>query len=265
MGLAGDLQDIESMLALKDFMNKLGCNNLECRMDGIPFNCDIRNSYLFNSTIPGIEQCHTLLLIDTNPRMEAPLINTRTRKAYVNGLDIYCIGNDAKLNYEKEILGNNLLSLQEDIINNNSIYCHILSNSEKQLIIFGMSSLNNNKYNVTMNLIKELFNKYPNLLQQNENENENLQHLSNKIYTTNYPTSHPTHTTKSPTKSPTTYTTSHPTHPTNSTSHPSNNPSTTPQLFHPKQLISSKEDAANNYARGHYTIGKEIADLCLDY
>jgi tubulin alpha len=35
-------------------------------------------------------------------------------------------------------------------------------------------------------------------------------------------------------------------------------------LFHPEQLITGKEDAANNYARGHYTIGKEIVDLCLD-
>ncbi|RVW46934.1 Tubulin alpha-5 chain [Vitis vinifera] len=36
------------------------------------------------------------------------------------------------------------------------------------------------------------------------------------------------------------------------------------QLFHPEQLISGKEDAANNYARGHYTVGKDIVDLCLD-
>ncbi|CAN6454207.1 unnamed protein product [Victoria cruziana] len=36
------------------------------------------------------------------------------------------------------------------------------------------------------------------------------------------------------------------------------------QLFHPEQLISGKEDAANNFARGHYTVGKEIVDLCLD-
>lgn len=36
------------------------------------------------------------------------------------------------------------------------------------------------------------------------------------------------------------------------------------QLFHPEQLISGKEDAANNFARGHYTIGKEMVDLCLD-
>jgi hypothetical protein len=35
-------------------------------------------------------------------------------------------------------------------------------------------------------------------------------------------------------------------------------------LFHPEQLISGKEDAANNYARGHYTIGKEIVDLVLE-
>ena len=36
------------------------------------------------------------------------------------------------------------------------------------------------------------------------------------------------------------------------------------QLFHPEQLITGKEDAANNYARGHYTIGKELVDLVLD-
>ena len=36
------------------------------------------------------------------------------------------------------------------------------------------------------------------------------------------------------------------------------------QLFHPEQLITGKEDAANNFARGHYTIGKEIVDLVLD-
>ena len=35
------------------------------------------------------------------------------------------------------------------------------------------------------------------------------------------------------------------------------------QLYHPEQLISGKEDAANNYARGHYTVGNEIVDLAL--
>ena len=36
------------------------------------------------------------------------------------------------------------------------------------------------------------------------------------------------------------------------------------KLFHPEQMISAKEDAANNYARGHYTIGKEVIDLTID-
>ena len=36
------------------------------------------------------------------------------------------------------------------------------------------------------------------------------------------------------------------------------------QLFHPEQLITGKEDAANNYARGHYTVGKELIDLVID-
>lgn len=36
------------------------------------------------------------------------------------------------------------------------------------------------------------------------------------------------------------------------------------KLFHPEQLISGKEDAANNYARGHYTVGKEIVDTVLE-
>merc|ERR1712176_603977 len=94
MALAGDTMDIESMMALKDFMNKLGCNNLECRMDGTKMDADIRNNYLFNSTIPGIEYADTALLIGTNPRMEAPSINTRLRKAFLNGLDIAFIGND---------------------------------------------------------------------------------------------------------------------------------------------------------------------------
>ena len=168
IGLAGDTLDIESMLALKDFMNNLGCNNLECRMDGTLIDCDIRNNYLFNSTIPGIEYADSVLLVGTNPRMEAPLINTRLRKAYLNGLDIFLIGNDAKLNYEKEILGDSLSALQ-DIINGNSIYCDILENAQQPIIIFGMSTLFPSKYDQTMSLIKQLIKKYPNLQQPDWN------------------------------------------------------------------------------------------------
>merc|ERR1712176_669288 len=119
---------------------------------------DIRNNYLFNSTIPGIEYADTALLIGTNPRMEAPLINTRLRKAFLNGLDIAFIGNDCNLNYDKDILGDNLSAVQ-DIINDNSSYCEILENAEFPLIIFGMSTLFGDKYDSTMSLIKQLIKK----------------------------------------------------------------------------------------------------------
>lgn len=88
---------------------------------------DIRNSYLFNATIPGIEYTDTLLLIGCNRRMEVPLINTRVRKAYLNGLDVFMIGNDCTVNYEKEMLGNSL-----------SDYCAVLSEAQNPLLIFGM-------------------------------------------------------------------------------------------------------------------------------
>merc|ERR1719242_118062 len=160
LGLVGDLMDCESMVALKDFMNKLGCNKLECRMDGTRMDCDMRSNYLFNSTIPGIEYADVALLVGTNPRMEAPLINTRLRKAYLNGLDVYLIGNDAKLNYEKEVLGDSLSALQ-DIVNGTSPFCEILEEAQQPLIIFGMSTLMDSKCNATMDLVEQLIKKYP--------------------------------------------------------------------------------------------------------
>eukprot|EP01084_Bolivina_argentea_P122061 216324_1 len=168
LGLAGDVCDIESMMVLKDFLHKLGCAQVECRMDGTQMDADVRNQYLFNATIPGIEVADTALLVGCNPRMEVPLINTRLRKAYLNGLDIALIGNDAKLNYEKEILGDNLAALQA-IVDGTSSYCQVLGESTAPLIIFGMSCLQGDKYEVTMSLIRQLIAKYPSLWQEDWN------------------------------------------------------------------------------------------------
>lgn len=164
MALAGDQMDIESMVALKDLMNMLGCNKTECRMDGTQMDADLRSNYLFNSTIPAIEYADTALLVGCNPRMEAPLINTRLRKAYLNGLDVFLIGHDAKLNYEKEVLGDNLSALQA-VVDGNSPYSEILANAQQPIIMFGMSSLFASKHAQTMSLVKELVAKYPNLCQ----------------------------------------------------------------------------------------------------
>jgi len=81
--ITGDLCDAESMKALKDLMESLGVKNIDCRQDGMMIGKGPRQSYLFNSTIDGIEDADAVLIIGANPRLEASLVNTRLRKARV--------------------------------------------------------------------------------------------------------------------------------------------------------------------------------------
>src|SRR3546814_14193776 len=83
--LAGDLCDVESMYALKDLLMRLGSPHMDCRQDGAALDPRVRASYVFNSTIAGIEQADACLLIGTNPRWEAPLVNARIRKRWLMG------------------------------------------------------------------------------------------------------------------------------------------------------------------------------------
>ena len=110
--IAGDLCDAESMKALKDLMESLGVKHLDCRQDGSLIGATngkkwARAEYLFNSTIAGLEDADAILLVGTNPRHEAPLINTRIRKAWIEGnLEIGMIGEAADLTYSYEHVGN---------------------------------------------------------------------------------------------------------------------------------------------------------------
>ena len=83
--IAGDLCDVESMLALKELMTSLGSTNLDCRQDGAKTPATPRAGYLFNSTIAGIDKADVVLLIGSNPRQEAPVLNARLRKRYLKG------------------------------------------------------------------------------------------------------------------------------------------------------------------------------------
>ena len=73
------------MLALKDLMVSLGSPHLDCRQDGAKLTAGVRSGYVFNSGIAGIEQADVCLLIGTNPRWEAALVNARIRKRYLRG------------------------------------------------------------------------------------------------------------------------------------------------------------------------------------
>ncbi|MEM6383683.1 MAG: NADH-quinone oxidoreductase subunit NuoG [Pseudomonadota bacterium] len=105
--LAGDLAGVEEMYALKRLLASLASPNMDCRTDGTALDpAHGRSSYLFNATIDGIEDADAIVLVGTNPRVEAPIVNARIRKAWrAAPLPIALIGEPADLTYDYEHIG----------------------------------------------------------------------------------------------------------------------------------------------------------------
>ena len=82
-GIVGDLADLEMLYSFKSFFeNCIGSSNLECRQDKIYINSNERINYIFNTSIEGIEESDLILLVGSNPRLEATILNARIRKTY---------------------------------------------------------------------------------------------------------------------------------------------------------------------------------------
>jgi NADH-quinone oxidoreductase subunit G len=139
--IAGDLADLESMYALKALMQALGSPNLECRQDGAQIDPSARAGWLFNTTIAGIEQADACLIIGSNPRWEAPLVNARLRKRYVaGGFKLAAIGPQVDLSYPARQLGGGpetLAALAEGRID----FAETLKQAKKPMLILGMGAL----------------------------------------------------------------------------------------------------------------------------
>ena len=106
--LVGDLAAVEEIFALKDLMTRLGVGNLDCRQDGSALDPKWgRASYLFNATIAGIDSADALLMIGSNPRREAAVLNARIRKRWrtAKNFPIGVIGQKAPLTYNYDYLG----------------------------------------------------------------------------------------------------------------------------------------------------------------
>ncbi|MEE8188863.1 MAG: NADH-quinone oxidoreductase subunit NuoG [Kiloniellales bacterium] len=139
--LAGDLCDAESMFALKGLMESLESPNLDCRQDGAALDPSCRAGYLFNTTIAGIEQADAALLIGTNPRAEAAMINARLRKRFLaGGFKLGLIGPPCDLSYEADYLGAGPESLQE-IADGKGAFAKILKDAERPLLVLGTAAL----------------------------------------------------------------------------------------------------------------------------
>ncbi|MEI6558450.1 MAG: NADH-quinone oxidoreductase subunit NuoG [Rhodospirillaceae bacterium] len=142
--LAGDLVDVEAMTALKDLMAALGSANLDCRQDGARYDVAARAGYLFNSTIAGLEQADALLLIGTNPRIEAPIINARIRKRYREStLQVALVGQPADLTYSYQHLGDGPEALAA-LADGSHPFAAVLKAAKHPALILGAGALARN-------------------------------------------------------------------------------------------------------------------------
>jgi len=141
--LAGDLCDAESMMALKDLLAALGSQNLDCRQDGARLDASSRDFYLFNSTIAGIDAADAILLIGTNPRREAPVLNARLRKRYLamaGRLPIGLIGAHADLTYKFTHLGDTPDAFAS-LLDGSHDFASSLRDAKQPMVILGQGAL----------------------------------------------------------------------------------------------------------------------------
>ena len=143
--IAGDLVAAEEMFALSDLMGRLGVANLDCRQDGTKLDPSLgRASYVFNATIEGIERADAILLIGTNPRLEAAVLNSRIRKRWRQGsaavgLKVGLVGVATDLGYPYEHLGAGPQTLAE-IANGKHAFAKTLADAKYPLVIVGQAA-----------------------------------------------------------------------------------------------------------------------------
>jgi NADH-quinone oxidoreductase subunit G len=135
--IAGDLTAVEEMFALKELLAKCGSVNLAVQ-GGDAFDAKAgRASYLFNPTIAGIDQADALLIIGSNPRKEAAVLNARIRKRWRSGqLKIGVIGAKADLTYDYDYLGAGADSLNE-LAGGKGAFADVLKNAKNPIVLIG--------------------------------------------------------------------------------------------------------------------------------
>jgi NADH dehydrogenase (ubiquinone) Fe-S protein 1 len=139
--MAGSLADAESLVALKDLVNRLGSDNTVLDQplgNYVPAHgVDVRSNYTLNSTIAGVESADRLVLIGTNPRHEAAILNARLRKSYLaGGLDVAMIGESFDSTFGYEHLGTDLAAVKA-LFKKGSKWQKELSEAKNPMIIIG--------------------------------------------------------------------------------------------------------------------------------
>ena len=171
-GFVGDLTNMETAYIFKEFFDRtLDSQNYESRSDNRFTDISKRENYLFNSTINGIEDSDLILLIGTNPRYEATILNARIRKSYLNNnTKIISLSDLGDLTYPYEFLDGQTQTLKNIFDGNHDVSKTILAAS-KPLVIIGESLLKSSSS-------RYLFNKIKRFMSQNNKNNDEWKSLN---------------------------------------------------------------------------------------
>ena len=165
---SGKFSDIESLYSTKNFLNLLNSEFYDCRFDNTQFVSGHRSSYLFNSSIQKIDEADAILIIGSNPKWEAAVLNSRIRKAYLNNnCQIALIGPKINLTYKYTHLSNDI-SYLNNILNEKSDFLEHLKNAKNPLMLIGSSAINYNDGIEILKICAEICNKF-NIVNESEN------------------------------------------------------------------------------------------------
>ncbi|PPR46534.1 MAG: NADH-quinone oxidoreductase chain 3 [Alphaproteobacteria bacterium MarineAlpha5_Bin9] len=139
--ISGKFTDVETLYSSKKFLNSLNSNFYDCRFDNTQLKINKRESYLYNTSISKTDLADTILIIGSNPKWEASVLNSRIRKAYLNNdCKIGLIGKKIDLTYKYTHLSDTLDYLNS-ILDGSSPFCNLLKKASRPMIIIGNSAI----------------------------------------------------------------------------------------------------------------------------
>lgn len=156
--IAGKLADAESLIALKEMVNRLGSGDLRSEAGFHDLDADVRSNYLFNSTFQGVDHADAILLIGTNPRIEAPVLNARLRAQATVGVPVAVIGEPVDLTYKYEHLGQGADAV-DALTKAGSEWLAKLKDAKNPMIIVGAGTLKREDRDAVLAKIHKLVEK----------------------------------------------------------------------------------------------------------
>lgn len=160
--IAGDLNEVEGLKAALDLFRAMGVKNIDCREAGAVYGARgmPRESYLFNSGFTGLEDADAVLLIGSNPRTEAPVLNARLRKMWLSGgCEIGLIGELADLTYGYDHVGDGAQAIA-DLAAGKGSFAKVMKGAKKPAIIIGADALSQGDSGVILSEISKLAKKF---------------------------------------------------------------------------------------------------------